>query len=181
MPLFSPYGADVKRPVTGAQCMKNTAQLAQLLTILSDVNMFQISIAKLIMPREYHMTLIAAAAAVSTTSLTPVNYGGYLRWSPTNLNLTFYDSGDQAVDWYFEASIASANVAATATCILRGVAPLATLTSIFVGGPERKRSASLAMPVAEQDLWVTLQTSNATYAASLWSARLIGVPRMWSA
>ena len=116
---------------------------------------------------EWPIDLLLLATPYSTTSTTPVNLGGYFAWNPANFG--------GAGKWYLEASIASANAAATATCTLTGSVDYGNVTTTSTS-LTRVRSAALTMPAQAENLWVTLKTDNATYAASLAAARLIFVP-----
>lgn len=116
---------------------------------------------------EWPIPLILAPTPVTTTSTTPVNLGGYFAWNPANFG--------GAGKWYLEASIASANTAATATCTLKGSVDYGSVTTTSTS-LVRVRSAALTMPTQAENLWITLKTSNASYAASLAAARLIFVP-----
>lgn len=117
--------------------------------------------------REYYIPLILLARPVQTTNTEGENLGGYFQWVPS----AFPGDGK----WYLEASIFTADASATATCILKGSieygSVMTTNTSLTL-----VRSDEITMPVNNESLWIVLKTSNASYAASLVSARIIYVP-----
>jgi|GEM_PF-5848586 len=117
--------------------------------------------------REWPIPLLLPATVFQTTSITPVDVGGLFAWNPAS-----FPGGT----WHLEVSAAIANTASIATVTLRGAGDIGTVTTQSVA-LTRVRSSALAMPVTAQNLWVQLQTSNASHAASLWGARLIFVPQ----
>lgn len=117
--------------------------------------------------REWLIPLVLLGDPINTTSLTGKDVGGYFAWNPLN----FLGAGK----WYLEASIAIANAAATATCTLTGSADYGSVTTQNTA-LERVRSDEIVMPATGENLWVSLKTNNASYSASLVSARLIFVP-----
>ena len=115
---------------------------------------------------EIPIPLVLPANAVSTVSTTGVNLGGYFLWNP----LTFPGG-----DWYLEVSMSVA-AGGTATCTLTGAADIGSVTTTE-SSLTLLRSEKLSMPLTAQNIWVSLKTSNASYAASLAAARLVFVPR----
>lgn len=116
--------------------------------------------------REWPIPLLLPATVFQTTNTAPVDVGGLFGWNPA-----MFPGGT----WMLEVSMAVADTASIATATLRGAANVGTVTTQSVA-LTRVRSAALAMPTTAQNLWVQLQTSNASHAASLWGARLIFVP-----
>lgn len=115
---------------------------------------------------EWPIPLVLPSSAVSTTSTAGLNLGGYFLWNPST-----YPGGD----WYLEASLVISNAAGIATCVLTGAADIGTATTQSTS-LTLVRSSKLTMPATAQNLWVILKTNNASYTASLASARLIFVP-----
>lgn len=115
---------------------------------------------------EWQFPLILSGTAISTTSTTGLNIGGYFYFDPSK-----YPDGD----WYFEASIYSANSSATATALLNGGVEIGSVSTSNTG-LTLVRSDKLTMPTTAQNLWVTLKTNNSSYAAYLINARLILIP-----
>lgn len=117
---------------------------------------------------EYHVPLILTAQDYTTTSTTGDDVGGYFQWDSSK-----YPTAGGS--WYFEASIASGEAATTCTAELHGaslVGSVSTQSTSLV----RVRSAALTMPTGAVDLYCKVKTSNATYAATIASSRLIFVP-----
>lgn len=127
---------------------------------------YSVSLKKLIWG-EYHVPLILAASEVSTTSTTGTNYGGYFVWNPNAF---------PTKKWYLEASIASADSSATATCILKGSMEYASVSTTSTSLTLVRSPDPITMPPAAENLWIVLKTSNSSYAAKLMSARLIFIP-----
>lgn len=117
--------------------------------------------------REWPIPLVLLGETVTTNSLTGKDLGGYFAWNPLN----FPGVGK----WYLEASMAIADVSATATCTLKGSAEYASVTTQETA-LTRVRSAQITMPAIGENLWVALKTDNASHLAALISARLIFVP-----
>lgn len=113
---------------------------------------------------EWPIPLVLPADPYSTTATADDDIGGYFMWDPGK-----YPGGI----WYLEASLACNG--ATATCTLKGASVIGTVQSTSAT-MELKRSQALTMPTTAQTIWVTLKTSNASYAAVLGGARLIYVP-----
>lgn len=116
--------------------------------------------------REWPIPLILPTTLFQTTSTTPSDIGGLFGWDGIN-----YPGGT----WLLEASIATANAAATATVTLRGVNAIGTVTTQATT-LTRIRSGALTMPSTAQNIWVQLHTNNASHAALFWGARLIFIP-----
>ncbi len=114
----------------------------------------------------FDIPLLLPASAFSTTSTTGINVGGLWRFNPTD-----YYGGT----WYLAGTIATANVAATATLELWGASALGSISTVSTSGVWVKSSV-LTMPVTETDLLLKLKTSNASYSAYVYNAYLLYVP-----
>lgn len=117
---------------------------------------------------EYHIPLVLTAQDYSTVSTAGDEVGGYFQWDPSKYPTL-------GGSWYFEASIASGNAAATCTAELHGASLVGSVPTQSTS-LARVRSAALTMPTGAVDLYCKVKTSNASYAATLASARLIFVP-----
>lgn len=118
--------------------------------------------------REYSIPLILLAQPFTTTSTTEVNLGGYFAWDSSK-----FPGGD----WYLEATLSSADASATATCGIRGSQSFGTIITTNTSLTRVRSDFPLSLPQAAENLWITLKTNNASYTASLVSARLIFVPK----
>lgn len=112
---------------------------------------------------KWYIPLCLPASAFTTTSTTAVPLGPYFRWNPTE-----WPSGT----WKFEATIYVTNPSATCTCSLQGSSVIASLTTTSTAAA-LVESTPLSMPTAAENIWITLKTSNARYAAGFLGGRLI--------
>lgn len=115
---------------------------------------------------KWYIPLCLPAAAFTTTSTTGVDVGPYFRWIP----------GDwPAGTWTLEGTIYVADATAAATLELVGAAVIGSVSTSQTAAT-RVVSGALVMPTTEQNIWLKLKTSNASYAAGFLGARLIFAP-----
>lgn len=117
---------------------------------------------------EWGIPLALPAEDVITTSTTYVRCSGVFPWAPS-----IYPAGGS---WYFEASLAIANAAATVTAHLMGGSEICAVSRTGDTTMNVVRSSALTMPTTAANLYVEFKTSNSSYAASFGGARLIYVP-----
>lgn len=152
---------NIKNPLNGSLVIKDESLSG------SKITKFSLPLNRLIIP-PIEIPLILAAQTVSTTSTSGTNFGGYFNWNPSN-----WPEGN----WYFEASISSADSSATATAILKGSLEWASVSTTSTTLTLCRNSSPITMPTNTENLWVVLRTSNSSYAAYLASAKLIFVPK----
>jgi len=116
---------------------------------------------------EFEVFPVCAIPVFSTTSTADVNVGPYFAWDPNK-----FPGGS----WYLEASIAVANSAAAAIVTLRGSSVIGSVQTSSTALTRVRSSTPLVMPATAENIWFTVKTSNASYAAQFAGARLIYVP-----
>lgn len=117
---------------------------------------------------EWSIPLALPADDAVTVDTAYVRCSGIFPWVPSA-----YPTGGT---WYFEASLAIANAAATVTAHLMGGSEICVISRTGDTTMNVVRSSALTMPTAAANLYVEFKTSNASYAASFGGARLIYVP-----
>lgn len=112
-----------------------------------------------------YVPIIGLAVAHTVTATTLTNVGGYVLWDSN-----VWGSG---VNVQLEICGGSTNASATATFELHGLSGLLATVTSNTGAIELKRSTAFPAPTTSQTLLVKMMTSNATYASSLLTARLV--------
>ena len=122
---------------------------------------------KKLAPTEWVFPLVLPGAAVTTTSTTGLDVGGFFVFDPAK-----FTGGT----WYLEAALMSSVSASNATLQVKNGATVlgsyATGNTTWTVG----RSTALTMPTSLATLTCTLVSAASTTTASMWAARLIYVP-----
>lgn len=121
---------------------------------------------KKLAPTEWVFALVLPGAAVTTTSTTGLDVGGFFVFDPAKF------SGGT---WYLEAALKTSGAYTTTLQLKNGTTVLgsyATSNTTWTVG----RSSALTMPASLATLTCTLVSSSTSNTASMWAARLIYVP-----
>ncbi len=113
---------------------------------------------------EWPIPLVIPAQPVSTTD--SLDCGGFFLYDPAK-----FPGGN----WYLEATMKIDPAGGTATAQLKNDTVVIGSVSIDDNVWTIARSDALVLPPTQASLTVTLTSSNASYTAYLWSARLIYV------
>ena len=112
-----------------------------------------------------HIPLLAQATAFNTASTTPVTCSGYFRWDPAQWPSDGF--------WYLEATAWVAG--GIGTLALHGTQDWTTIT-VTNTAAQLIQSSPIAFPATAENVWLTLKSSSASYAASVLSASLVFAP-----
>ncbi|MDI3298272.1 MAG: hypothetical protein QJR08_03780 [Bacillota bacterium] len=148
-------------PIDGSKLLRDGTLPGSALQAHS-VGLDRLAVGEILVP------ILLVHPAATTTSTTPVNIGPYLRWRP--------GAWPAGGTWTFEAIAFSGNSAATATVALRTASAQLVAVQFTETSLTWRRSGPVAMPTTEQNVWITLQTSDASYAAAVMGARLVFTP-----
>lgn len=115
---------------------------------------------------QWYIPLCLPAQAFVTTSTAGADLGPYFRWNPSHWPVG---------EWRLEGTIYVQNASATATLELVGTAVIGAIQTKSTTA-EHVESESLVMPDIEQNIWLKLKTSSASYQAGFLGARLSFAP-----